>query len=388
MTESRSDVPYQRERGEDTTSVTFIELFFDLVYVFAVTQISHLLLHDLTWHGAFHAALLLLALWQAWMYSTWMTNWFDPQALPVRAVLIATMLVSLIAASSVPGAFGERGLWFAGAYALMQIGRTLAALSLSRNNTALRHTFQRITVWLTASGALWIVGGCMGGTARDLLWLAAVAVDNIGPLIGFHTPALGRSDTGELAITGTHMAERCHLFVIIALGESILVTGSTFADHPPGGAGFLALIIAFLASVALWWVYFDRSAESGAQAIAASDDPARIGRIAYTFLHIPLVAGIIVTAVADELTIAEPHHPVTATTATALLLGPRPLPHRTPALPAHRHRLLGHLTSARPRRAPPARPRRHPHRPDHPRVPDHARRHGRCGERHRPRPRP
>jgi low temperature requirement protein LtrA len=100
---------YLRERDEGATAVSFIELFFDLVYVFAVTQISHLLLGDLNWHGAFHAALILLAIWQAWMYSTWLTNRLDPEMLPVRTVLLGTMLVSLIAAAGVPGAFGDRG---------------------------------------------------------------------------------------------------------------------------------------------------------------------------------------------------------------------------------------------------------------------------------------
>jgi low temperature requirement protein LtrA len=135
-------------------------------------------------------------------------------------------------------------------------------------------------------------------------------------------PALGRSGTEDRAITGSHMAERCQLFVIIALGESIVVTGSTFAARPPGAATLLALIASFLGSVALWWIYFDRSAHFGAQAIAASDDPARIGRIAYTYLHIPMIAGVIVAAVGDELTIAEPRLPMTAVTTTVLLLGP------------------------------------------------------------------
>lgn len=105
------------------------------------------------------------------------------------------------------------------------------------------------------------------------------------------------------------MAERSHLFVIIALGESIVVTGSTFAVHPPGATALLALITAFLGSVALWWIYFDRFAHFGAQAIAVSGDPARIGRTAYTYLHILMIAGIIVTAVGDELTIAGPATP-------------------------------------------------------------------------------
>ncbi|WBB59373.1 low temperature requirement protein A [Streptomyces sp. WMMC500] len=314
--------PYLRERAEDATAVTPVELFFDLVYVFAVTQISHLLLEDLNRHGAFHAALILLAMWQAWMYATWMTNWFDPRSLPVRAVLIGTMLVSLVAAAGVPGAFGDRGLWFAGSYVLMQVGRTLAVLWLSRRDRALRRTFQRITVWMAASAVLWIAGGYAAGGTRELVWLAAVVVDNTGPLVGFRVPVLGRSGTEDRAITGSHMAERCHLFVIIALGESILVTGATFAGHRPSATTLGALVIAFLGSVALWWIYFDRSARLGARAIGAAADPARIGRIGYTFLHIPMIAGIIVTAVGDELTIAGPRHPMTTATATAILLGP------------------------------------------------------------------
>jgi low temperature requirement protein LtrA len=238
-------------------------------------------------------------MWQAWMYSTWMTNWFDPEVLPVRAVLIAAMLVSLVTAASAPGAFGSRGLWFAGSYVVMQIGRTFAVLRLSHRDQALHRTFQRISIWL-----------------------AAVVTDNLAPLVGFWVPVLGKSGTEDRLITGSHMAERCQLFVIIALGESIVVTGSTFAIHPPGPTALFALMTAFLSSVALWWIYFDRSAHFGAQAIAASDDPASIGRSAYTYLHIPMVAGIIVTAVGDELTIAEPRHTMTTVTTTALLLGP------------------------------------------------------------------
>ncbi|MEV5475072.1 low temperature requirement protein A [Streptomyces sp. NPDC052207] len=317
-----TSTPYLRTRAEGATEVTFIELFFDLVYVFAVTQISHLLLSDLSWRGGVHSALVLLALWQAWMYSTWMTNWLAPETLPVRAVLISTMLVSLIAAAGVPGAFGDRGLWFAGAYVLMQVGRALAVLWLSRTTRVLHRTFQRITVWLAFSGVLWIAGGCAHGAARDLLWLLAVVIDNIGPFTGFWVPVLGGSSTADHVITGSHMAERCQLFMIIALGESIVLIGSTFAGNLSGGMALAALLVTFCGTVALWWLYFDRSAHFGAQVIAASDDPARIGRVGYTYLHIPMVAGVIVIAVGDDMTIAEPYHPVTVATATVLLLGP------------------------------------------------------------------
>jgi low temperature requirement protein LtrA len=313
---------YVRMRAEEELPVSYIELFFDLVYVFAVTQLSHLLLGDLSWHGALRAALLLSAVWQEWGYTAWATNWFDPEMMPVRAVLIGTILASLVVSSSIPEAFGSRGLWFAGAYVAMQVGRTLAVLWWCREHPSLLRNFQRIIVWLVAGGVLWIAGGFVHGTARDLVWLGAVLTDNIAAFAGFWVPGLGKSGTTDWNITGSHMAERCHLFVIIALGESITVTGVTFASRPPTATALAALTVAFGGSVALWWIYFDRAARSGAAIIAASDDPGRLGRTAYTYLHMPMVAGIIVAAVGDELTLSPSNQHMRTATAAVILIGP------------------------------------------------------------------
>src|SRR5262249_4161469 len=156
----------RRLRREGGQRVTFMELFFDLVYVLAVTQLSHLLLGHLDARGAAQTLLLLLAVWWAWVYSAWFTNWVDPDRRPVRLILVGVMLASLIMSATLPEAFGERGLVFAGAFVSMQVGRTLFAIVALGNDPGLRRTFQRILVWLLASGALWLAGGVANGSTR------------------------------------------------------------------------------------------------------------------------------------------------------------------------------------------------------------------------------
>jgi low temperature requirement protein LtrA len=311
-----------RDRGEGSGRVTPLELFFDLVYVFAITQLSHLLLTHLDLHGTLQTTLLLFAVWNAWIYTGWFTNWFDPNARPVRAVLVAVMVCSLIMSATLPDAFAARSLVFAGAYVAMQVGRTAFAVVNLGDDPALQRNFQRILFWIVASGILWLAGGLASGQTRELLWVAALGVDLLGPVRGFFTPGLGRSTTHDWTIAGGHLAERCELFLIIALGESILVTGATFGGLEWSPAVLAAFVICFLGSVALWWVYFDRAAGDAEEAIAASDDPGRLGRSAYTYDHLPMVAGIIVAAVGDELTITHPLGHAGPETVATVLGGP------------------------------------------------------------------
>jgi low temperature requirement protein LtrA len=147
-------------------------------------------------------------------------------------------------------------------------------------------------------------------------------VDYLAPACGYWTPGLGRAETADWNIQGGHLAERCQLLVIVALGESILVTGTTTAGLPLDPPIVVAFVIAFLGSVAMWWIYFSRTAEAGLEIIAASRDPGRLGRSAYTYFHLPMVAGIIVAAVGDELTIAHPNDPAALATTLVNLGGP------------------------------------------------------------------
>jgi low temperature requirement protein LtrA len=297
-----------RTRDGEEQRATPLELFFDLVYVFAITQLSHLLLDHLTIEGALETLFLLLAVWWAWIYTTWVTNWFDPDRLPVRLMLVAVMLASLVMSVAIPEAFGERGLMFALAYVAIQVGRTVfVVIALDRSSTLVK-SFQRILAWFTIPAVLWVVGGLLEGEARYVLWVLALALEYAGPVTGYYTPGLGRSATGDWTVEGGHLAERCQLFVIIALGESILVTGTTFGEIEASTATVAAFVVAFVGSAALWWIYFARSAETSREIITSSEDPGRMARSAYTYIHLPMIAGIIAVAAGDELVVAHPYY--------------------------------------------------------------------------------
>lgn len=313
-----------RNRDGGEQRVTPLELFFDLVYVFAITQLSHRLLEHLSLRGALETLMLLLVVWGVWVYTAWFTNWFDPDRLPVRLVLVAVMLASLLMSVAIPEAFGKRGLMFALAYVAIQVGRTAFTFIALRKSLGTSHplsrTFQRILTWFVGSGVVWIIGGLLEGEARYAVWLLALAVDYSGPVVGYYIPGLGRSRTGEWTIEGGHFAERCQLFVIIALGESILVTGTTFGEIETSVATVGAFVVAFLGSVALWWIYFARAADAAREVFASSEDPGRIGRSAYTYFHLPMIAGIIAVAAADEFIVGHPGDRGT-TASVALTIG-------------------------------------------------------------------
>src|SRR4051794_26809469 len=185
MAEARPWQGLLRERGPGKARVLPIELFFDLVYVFAITQLSHLLLAHLTPHGVFQTILLEVAVWVAWVYTAWFTNWFDPNRRVIRSVLVAVMVASLIMSASLPEAFAGRGLLFAGGYVATQVFRVAFSVIALAGYPAQQRNFQRILFWMLISGFLWIAGGLATGAARETFWVAAVVVDLIAPALGF-----------------------------------------------------------------------------------------------------------------------------------------------------------------------------------------------------------
>jgi low temperature requirement protein LtrA len=310
-------VPHKHSR------VTNAELFFDLVFVFAITQLSHTLLHHFTVLGAVQVTLLFLAVWWVWVYTTWVTNWLDPEQTPVRILLFLLMLGGLVLSTTIPAAFEGRGLWFAIAYVTMQVGRTLFwLLATPPHRTLVRHNAIRILVWLCVSGVFWIAGGLAEGQTRLWLWIVALAIEYVSAAARFWTPGLGFSSVEAWAVEGGHMAERCALFVIIALGESIVVTGSTFAELTWSGQNIAAFVSALVGSIAMWWIYFHRGAEAGAELISKSAESGRVARLAYTYLHMPVVAGIILAAVADELVLKHPDGHADLKTVVSAIGGP------------------------------------------------------------------
>ena len=175
-----------RSRDGGEQPVTALELFFDLVFVFAVTQLSHRLLDHLTVGSALETLLLLVAVWRAWVDTTWVTNWFDPDRTPVRLMLVAVMLASLLMSVAIPEAFGERGLMFALAYATIQVGRTAFVVLALERSSSLGRNFQRILAWFAIPAVLWVAGG---------LLLALMPV-------GFEIPALALSGIAALIVVG------------------------------------------------------------------------------------------------------------------------------------------------------------------------------------------
>ncbi|CAI1670888.1 low temperature requirement protein A [Serratia marcescens] len=312
-----------RVRDGQGASVSFSELLFDLIYVFAVTQLSHYLLHHLTLTGALETLLLWFAVWLAWQYTAWVTNWFNPDTRQIRLLLFAIMLLGLFAAAALPQAFGERGLIFALFYVAIQVGRSVTVLRLLAPGHPLKRNFHRILGWLCISAVFWIAGGLAEGNARLALWAVAVLCEYVSPMFGFRLPVLGRSDSSsEWTIEGHHLAERCQLFVIVALGETILITGATLSEMESWSLPVLiASLVAFLGSLAMWWVYFDTSSKAGSHAISQAENPGQLGAY-FHYVHVALVGAIIVCAVANELVIAHPDGRIQNATAAVLLLGP------------------------------------------------------------------
>ena len=301
--------------------VTYEELFFDLVYVFAVTQISHELLHNLTPLGLLETLILWFAVWLGWQYACWMTNWLDPEVPRVRGLVFASMFLALIMASSIPLAFDSRGLIFAVALVLLQAGRTAVVLWMLPKGHALKRNYARMLGWLMISGAFWIAGGLAEHEARIALWAVAVLCEYLSPMFGFAFPGLGRSSTQEWTVEGAHMAERCQLFVIVALGETLLASGATFAKTDWNPAIISALLATFLGTLALWWLYFGTANKDATETITHSDDPGRIAAY-FHYVHAILVAGIIGSAVANDLILDHPHQAATPAYTAVLIGGP------------------------------------------------------------------
>lgn len=312
-----------RLTGHGHHRVGFIELFFDLVFVFAITQLSHGLLAHLTLLGVAETTVLMVAVWWLWIYTSWVTNWLDPELVSVRLLLLAMMAGGLALASAVPQAFQGRAWVFAGAYVAMQIGRTLFMLAVTpASNMVLRRNFLRILAWFAFSAPLWLAGAMVEGPARLALWAVAVGIELLAPAARFVVPGFGASRITDWAIEGGHMAERCGLFVIIALGESILVAGATFSAAVWDAPRLLAFGATFVGSAAMWWIYFARGAGLGTARITGAADPGLLARNAYTYIHLPIMAGIIVSAVGDELVLAHPLGHVGAGAAFGLIGGP------------------------------------------------------------------
>jgi low temperature requirement protein LtrA len=312
----------RRDAGVEQRATT-LELFYDLVFVFAITQVSHLLLAHLNWEGVGQSALVLLVVWWSWNYTTWVTNELNTDSVVVRLLLIALMLASLLMAIAIPEAFGDKALLFAASYVAIQVGRhSFLTFLAAERGTVERLRAGRILTWFVAAGVFWIGGALADGSTRTVLWLAALALDYAAPLVTYWLPWRPRLSPETWQVGSEHFAERFQLFIIIALGETIVITGATTADLELTTARVVAFGLAFLATAALWWLYFNLVAAIAQRRLALAENRTQMARDAYTYLHVVIVAGILLTAVGDELVIAHPTEELPDAEVAAVVCGP------------------------------------------------------------------
>jgi low temperature requirement protein LtrA len=313
-----------RRDDHESTKASFPELFFDLVFVFALIQLSQTLASNFSFGIAFDALIFIFALWWVWIHTTWVTNLLNAEIVPVRLLLFGLMFLGVVMAIALPKAFEEAGIVFAIAYALMQLSRSLFALyAFKGTDDASFMTFVRITIWLLVSSAFWIGGGIVGSESRALFWIIALAIEYAAPIFRYWLPGIGGSPPETLDVNGEHLAERCALFVIIALGETILTTGKTVSSHADGGPiVFVVLVGAFLSTVLMWWIYFHDGQEQASETAEDTNEPQTTAHHLFTYGHLPIVAGIILAAVGEDFAITHPHEKGAVNHALAILGGP------------------------------------------------------------------
>jgi low temperature requirement protein LtrA len=311
-----------RRRPDHEARVTSAELFFDLVFVFVVTQLSARLVRDLTLGGVVETTMLLLAAWWAWVYTTWTTNWFDPETLAVRSILLVTMVAGMLGAIAIPEAFEDRAPLLVAGYVGIQAFRNVFIVVATEPDDPLYRPFLRLLGWTCAVGPLWVAGLFTDGHTRVAVWGLALALDYLGPLAGHWLPRLGRTHVNEWQLAPSHFVERLELFLIIALGESIVAAGATTSDLAPTAVRLAAMLVCMLMTAEFWWLYFDFHAGRTLERLrSAEDDRARMGRD-LSYLYVVLIAGIIAAAVGNELVIARPGDPRHGAELVAIAAGP------------------------------------------------------------------
>ena len=298
-------------RGE---LVSPLELFFDLVFVLAITQCTALMAADPTWAGIGRGLLVLGVLWWSWVGYAWLTSVVDPDEGPVRLVLFAAMAALLVASLCVPGAFGDNGMIFALAYGAVRAAHIVLFVLASRDDPGLRHSVVGLGVSTAIGVAILVAGALFDGNARAAVWAAALVFDMAGPVF---------IDTGGWRLVPGHFAERHGLIVIVALGESIVAIG-VGADGGVDAGVIVASVLGMALACALWWAYFDVTAPAAARRLAEVDEGSvrnRLARDGFSYLHLPMVAAIVLIALALKKTLAHVGDPLEPEAAAALVGG-------------------------------------------------------------------
>jgi len=300
--------------AEEERKTSYLELFFDLVFVFAFTQVTSLILEDTSPRGFARAALVLAMVWWAWSAYAWMTNAIDVENAVTRLIVFGAMAAGFFMALAVPDAFQDEAAWFAVAYFVVRILNSALYAWGVRGDPEVLRAVARLSPWFLVAALVALVGGFVDPDYRAWLWLASLVIDVVGTL----TVA-----SMDWHVSPSHFAERFALIVIIALGESIVAIGIGTSHLTRDATYAVSVIVAFAGVAALWWAYFDFTATAAERALRRASSTARgpLARDVFTYFHYPIVLGIIFYAVAAKKTLEHPLDPLSEPGRWALGLG-------------------------------------------------------------------
>ncbi|MEU5960577.1 low temperature requirement protein A [Micromonospora parva] len=291
-------------RRENSDRASFLELFFDLAFIFALTRLSRTLLGDHSFNGAFQVLLMLAALWWVWFVTAWSADWFDPRAPLIVALLLWVMFGGLLMAAAVPTAFDRHAMLFAAVYVAIHLGRAAILIPALRGHPLLVRSL-RVAIWFAISGVLWVVGAAVA-PAREVLWALALVLEYSLARLRWPFPGLGRSTWPELQVNGRHLSERYQQIFIIALGELILIASITYSDSGLDRDSTVAFALGFVTAVALARLYLVPAGGRLGARIEAEGPPGSKLTLLAGYLHLVMVAGVLITSVAMDMTIDDP----------------------------------------------------------------------------------
>ncbi len=317
VTPSGSKRSLPRAALRQSESVSFLELFFDLVFVLALTQATALMAADPSWTGLGRGALVLAAMWWAWVGYAWLTSVVDPETVPNRVVIAGAMAALMVAAVAIPGAFGDQALLFAAAYGVVRFGQ-LALFWLAapegEEGDALRASVGALAIGTTVGVGLIVGAAFTDGALQGGLWALAIAFDMIGPYF---------FGSEGWRVSPKHFAERHALIIIIALGESIVAIGAGVSGAVES-VQVIGIVLGVSLAFALWWMYFDvveKVASRRLQMAAPGKEQNEIARDSFSYLHFPMVVGIVFVALGLKKTLGHVDEPLKLEIATAMFGG-------------------------------------------------------------------
>jgi low temperature requirement protein LtrA len=298
--------------AEEQKRTGYLELFFDLVFVFAFTQVTTMVVEDTSAAGLGRAALVFALVWWAWSAYTWLTNAIDVESVATRLFVFGAMVATFFLAIAVPDAFADEGVWFAVAYFAVRVLHVALYLWGVRDDPVQRLAVARLSPWFLIAPVIALGGGFADDPWRTALWTVSIAVDVLGTLVA-----------AGFRVSAAHFAERYALIVIIALGESIVAIGVAAVGLERDLLFTVAVGVSFAGAAAAWWAYFDASQVAAERVLHETSEEERghLARDIFTFFHYPIVLGIILLAVAAKKTLAAPDEPLSDAGRAALALG-------------------------------------------------------------------